>query len=147
MATTNGTVSAIRSGYYLNTASWHLEPVASDGATLPAGSGRWIRIPTAAALALVPILGAAFVVFLPVIGIVLTLHAIAGEMVKALHGPAAELAATVSPGWQPGEAHFTGKRPENAGVEEKGPTMRSEALESLAREIERRRSAGGRAAN
>jgi hypothetical protein len=148
MATTNGTGSGIRSGYYLNTARWHLEPVASDGATLPAGPGRWIRIPTAAAIALVPILGAAFVVFLPVIGIVLTLRAIAGEMVKALHGPAAELAATVSPGgFATGEAHFTGKRPENAGVEEKGPAARSEALEALAREIERRRNTGGRAAN
>lgn len=136
----NTTSGAVRSGYYLNPASWHIEPVAAEGGRLPAG--RWIRIPTAAALALVPILGGLFLVFLPFIGIVLTLRALASEMVKALHGPATELAATMSPGWRPGEAHFTGKRPENAGVEEKGPTPEGERLEAVAREIERRRRNG-----
>ncbi|HEY6101206.1 MAG TPA: hypothetical protein VIW03_17345 [Anaeromyxobacter sp.] len=139
MATTTGDGSAVRSGYYFNATRWHLEPVAAGGGRLPAGPGRWIRIPTAAALALVPILGGLFLVFLPFIGIVLTLRAIAGEMVRALHGPATDLAATVSPGWQPGEAHFTGKRPESAGVEEQGPTARGGALEAIAREIERKR--------
>jgi hypothetical protein len=136
--TTNG--GAVRSGYYLDAKSWRIEPVESDGGRLPAG--RWMRIPTAAALALVPILGGLFLVFLPFIGIVLTLRALAGEMVRALHGPAAELAATMSPGWRPGEAHFTGKRPESAGVEEKGPAAKGDALEGLAREIERKRRNG-----
>jgi hypothetical protein len=140
MATT--TSGALRSGYYLNPTSWRIEPVAAEGDRLPAGPGRWIRIPTAAALALVPIFGGLFLVFLPFIGIVLTLRALAGEMVKALHGPAAELAATMSPGWRPGEAHFTGKRPENAGVEEKGPIAEGERLEAIAREIERKRRNG-----
>ena len=54
---------------------------------------------------------------------------------------ATDLAATMSPGWQPGEAHFTGKRSENAGVEEKGPTAKGDALDALAEEIERKRKA------
>jgi len=131
--------SAVRSGYYLNATRWQVEPIAADGDTLPAGPGRWTRIPTAAALVLVPVLGAAFLVFLPLIGFVLACQALAAGMVKTLRGPATQLAATVSPGWQPGEAHFTGKRPENAGVEEKGPTASGDALEALAREIERLR--------
>jgi hypothetical protein len=139
MANTTMSGGAVRSGYYLDPAGWRIEPVA-DGGRLPAGDAKWIRIPTAAALALVPILGGLFLVFLPFIGIVLTIRALAGEMVKALHGPATELAATVSPGWLPGEAHFTGKRPENAGVEEKGPTSERDGLEAIAREIERRRT-------
>ena len=138
MANTTG--GAVRSGYYLNPASWRIEPVAAEGGSLP--PGRWIRIPTAAALALVPILGGLFLVFLPFIGIVLTLRALAREMVKALHGPATELAATMSPGWRPGEAHFTGKLPEHAGVEEKGPIAEGGRLEAIAREIERRRLNG-----
>jgi hypothetical protein len=139
MANTTMSGGAVRSGYYLNATTWSIEPVANEGGRLPAGPGRWMRIPTAAALALVPVLGGLFLVFLPFIGIVLTLRAMAGEMVKALRGPATELAATVSPGWLPGEAHFTGKRPENAGVEEKGPTAEGEGLEAIAREIERKR--------
>lgn len=141
MATTT-TSGAMRSGYYLNATTWSIEPVASEGGRLPAGPGRWIRIPTAAALALVPVLGGLFLMFLPFIGIILTLRALAGEMVKALRGPATELAATVSPGWLPGEVHFTGKASENAGVEEKGPIAGGEGLEAVAREIERKRRNG-----
>ncbi len=140
MANTTMSGGAVRSGYYLDPAGWRIEPVA-EGGRLPAGDAKWIRIPTAAALALVPILGGLFLVFLPFIGIVLTIRALAHEMVKALHGPATELAATVSPGWRPGEAHFTGKRPESSGVEEKGPTAAGDALDALAREIEAKRRA------
>jgi hypothetical protein len=61
---------------------------------------------------------------------------------RVFHASATDLAATMSPGWQPGEAHFTGKRPENAGVEEKGPTARGDALDALAEEIERKRKNG-----
>ncbi len=141
MATTYESGSAVLNGYYLNPSSWSVTPVAHDGDRLPSGRGRWLRIPTAAALALVPVLGAAFLVFLPLIGFLVTLDAIASLVVNAVHGSATELAATVSPGWLPGEAHFTGKSPENAGVEEKGPIAAGDALEALAREIARRRNA------
>lgn len=140
MATTYESGTAVLNGYYLNASSWSVTPVAHDGERLPAGHGRWLRIPTAAALALVPILGATFLVFLPVIGFLVTLYAIASAAVNALHGTATELAATVNPGWVPGEAHFTGQAARSAGVEEKGPISNGEALEALAAEIARRRS-------
>jgi hypothetical protein len=59
--------------------------------------------------------------------------------VNAIHGSATELAATVNPGWVPGEAHFTGNAA-RSGVEEKGPISNGDALEALAAEIARRRS-------
>ncbi len=140
MATTYESGTAVLNGYYLNPTSWSVTPVANDGDRLPSGDGRWLRIPTAAALALVPILGATFLVFLPLIGFLVTLWAIAALVVNAVHGSATELAATVNPGWVPGEAHFTGKPAERAGVEEKGPIARGDdALDALAAEIARRR--------
>jgi hypothetical protein len=139
MATTYESGSAVLSGYYLNPASWHVEPIAKDGDRLPAARGSWMRVPTAAALLLVPVLGAAFVVFLPIIGFLVALQALAAPVVKMFHGSATDLAATLSAGWQPGEAHFTGKRPESAGVEKKAPSASRDALEALAAEIERKR--------
>ncbi len=139
MATTYESGSAVLSGYYFNPTGWHVEPIPSDGDRLPAGRGSWMRLPTAAALLLVPVLGAAFLIFLPLIGFVVALQALAAPIVKMFHGSATDLAATLSTGWQPGEAHFTGKRSENAGVEEKGPSASGDALEALAAEIERRR--------
>jgi hypothetical protein len=142
MATTYESGSAVRSGYYFNPAQWHLEPVASEGGRLPGGRGHWTRIPTAAALLLVPVLGATFLIFLPLIGFLVTLQAITSPMVKSFHSSATDLAVTMTPGWRPGEAHFTGTRSENAGVEEKGPTATGDALDALAAEIERRRRNG-----
>jgi hypothetical protein len=139
MATTYESGSAVLSGYYFNPAGWHVEPVASDGDRLPGGRGRWMRVPTAAALLLVPVLGATFLVFLPLVGFLVTLQALAAPVVKMFRASATDLAATLSIGWQPGEAHFTGKRSESAGVEEKGPSASGDALEALAAEIERRR--------
>ena len=130
----------MRSGYYLDPAGWRIEPVA-EGGRLPAGDAKWIRIPTAAALALVPILGATFLMFMPMIGFVLFLQAMASPVLKVFNRGAEELAATVSPGWQPGEAHFTGKSPESARVEEKGPTANDARLDALEKEIaDKRRS-------
>jgi hypothetical protein len=139
MANTIESGSAVRSGYYFNPSRWQVEPIAAEGGLLPAGPGRWMRVPTVAALVLVPILGATFLMFLPLIGFALVLHALATRVLGVFRTSASELAATMSPGWQPGEAHFTGKRPEGAGVEEKGPTESRAALDALAREIEHAR--------
>lgn len=133
--------SAVRSGYYLNAARWRVEPVA-EGGRLPGGQGRWMRVPTALALLLVPILGATFIVFLPLVGFALVLKAMAAHFSRTFHMQATELAATVSPGWQPGEAHFTGTRVEGAGVERGRHAEREDALAALALEIERRRRNG-----
>ena len=137
--TTYQSGSAVRSGYYFNAARWHVEPIASDGTKLPEVPGSWIKVPTAAALLLVPILGATFLMFLPLVGFVMLFRALGASVLRVFRTSAGELAATMSPGWQPGEAHFTGKRPENAVVEEKGPMARGDALDALAAEIERKR--------
>jgi hypothetical protein len=139
--TTYESGSAVRSGYYFNAARWHVEPIANDGDKLPEAHGSWMKVPTVVALALVPILGATFLMFLPLIGFIMLFRAIGASFIRVFSASATDLAATMSPGWQPGEAHFTGKSPEHAGVEEKGPTPRGDALDALAAEIERKRSA------
>lgn len=139
MATTYKSGSAVPSGYYLNVSQWAIAPVEKDGGALPEGKGEWRSVPTVAALALVPILGATFLMFLPFIGFALLFQAMAAPLFHGFRTSAADLAATVSPGWQPGEAHLTGKSPEHAGVEEKGPTAKDEKLDALEREIAEKR--------
>ena len=128
-------------GYYWNARNWEVEVVSNEGGKLKGGAdARYAKVPFPALFLIVPLLGALFLMFLPLIGFLVTLHAIASLIVRAVHGSATELAATVSPGFVPGVAHFTGKAGERAGVEEKGPTTRGDALEALAAEIARRRS-------
>jgi hypothetical protein len=138
MTTTYQSGSAAPSGYYLNLKEWAVTPVATDGERLPAGKGEWRPVPTIAALVLVPILGATFLMFLPFVGFALFFHAIIAKVGSFFHSSATDLAATMSPGWQPGEAHFTGKSPENAGTEEKGP-IADEKLDALEKEIAAKR--------
>jgi hypothetical protein len=130
----------VNSGYYLNLSRWAIEPVAKDGGRLPEGRGTWTKIPTAAALVLVPILGATFLMFLPLIGFALVAQALASPVLNLFRSSASDLAATMHPGWQPGEAHFTGKSSESAGTEEKGPSKPGEQrLDALEREIAEKR--------
>jgi hypothetical protein len=141
MATRLRSGTAVKRGYYLDLAGWTVQPISRDGDRLPEGKGTWTPIPTAAALALVPLMGALFLVFLPFIGFALTLRALAKPLIGVLHASATGLAAAVSPGWQPGEMHFTGKREARSGVDAQGPPA-DDRLGALAREIEavRRRS-------
>jgi hypothetical protein len=140
MANTMKGGSTVSSGYYLNLSRWAIEPVAKDGGRLPEGAGAWMKVPTLAALLLTPIIGALFLMFLPLIGFVLVLQAISAPVLGLFRRGATEMAATMSPGWQPGEAHFTGKSPESAGIEQKGPIAADEGLDALAKDIEERRS-------
>jgi hypothetical protein len=131
---------AVQSGYYFNSANWSIQPVAEDGARLPATEGTFYAVPTVVALLATPILGLAFLVFLPFIGFLLTFKAAVAPVAQLIHGSAGSMAATMSPGWQPGEAHLTGKRAEHPSVEEKGPTAAvGEELEALEQEIARKR--------
>jgi hypothetical protein len=141
MATTFNGNQAVESGYYLNASRWAIEPVAEDGGRLPAGPGTWRRIPTVAALLATPLLGLAFLMFLPFIGFALFAYAIVKKVTGGVKEGAADLAATLQPGWQPGEAHFTGKPGEEGAPGEKAdaaaPTRELEALE---KEIEAKRT-------
>ncbi len=133
----------VGNGYYWNVARWELVPVRRDGEALPGGRGdRYLRVPLPLVFALLPVMGGLLVVFLPFIGFVLTAQAAARPLVAAARGSARALAATVSPGWQPGEAHFTGKRAEPAHRETRGPTI-EDTLDRLQREIDERRRAQG----
>jgi hypothetical protein len=75
------------------------------------------------------------VVFLPFIGLALTAQAAAKPLANMFHRSARDLAVTVSPGWQPGEAHFTGKRTEN----EPAPASKDADLDNLQAEIDSKR--------
>jgi hypothetical protein len=132
--------SAVPGGYYLSRSNWEVFPIAHDGERLPGKpSEHYVKVPTAAALALMPVLGGLMVVFLPFIGLYLTAKTAVRPLSNVFHRSAKDLAATVTPGGAPGAAHFTGKSTEEKPAEEAkaGEAM----LEELAREVEEKRKA------
>ena len=137
MTTINGN-SAVPGGYYLSKSNWEIFPVEKDGQKLPGPADEhYVKLPTAAALMLMPVLGGLMVVFLPFIGLYLSAKAALRPLAGMFERSAQDLAATVTPGWQPGEAYFTGKA---TGEERDGKARAGEdRLEALAREIAARR--------
>jgi hypothetical protein len=134
-----GTV--VKSGYYLSKSNWEIFPVEHDGERLPGASAEhYVKLPLAAVFFLMPVLGGLMVVFLPFIGLALTARAAFRPVARMFRRSAEDLAATVTPGWQPGEAHFTGKRPEAGAAESKEPASSTPEIESLQKEIESKRS-------
>ena len=137
MKTINGG-SAVQGGYYLSKSNWEIFPIEKDGQKLPgAASEHFVKLNTAAALMLMPVLGGLMVVFLPFIGLYLAAKTAVGGMTGAFSRSAQDLGATITPGWAPGAAHFTGKATE----EKKGDEHQAAAakLEELAREIDGKR--------
>jgi hypothetical protein len=139
MKTINGG-SAVQGGYYLSKSNWEIFPIARDGQKLPgAASEHYVQVPTAAALALMPVLGGLMVVFLPFIGLYLTAKTVAGGVTGVFHRSAQDLAATVTPGWAPGAAHLTGKATDEKKAEE--AKVEDAKLAELAKEVEEKRKA------
>jgi len=137
MKTINGG-SAVQGGYYLSKSNWEIFPIEKDGQKLPgAPSEHYVKLSTALALLVMPVLGGLMVVFLPFIGLYLTVQAALRPVVGMFQRSAQDLAATVTPGWQPGTAHFTGKRSEEKAAEE-APAQEAK-LEELAKEIDSKR--------
>jgi hypothetical protein len=137
MTTINGG-TAVQGGYYLSKSNWEIFPIEKDGQKLPgAHSEHYVKLSTAAALMVMPVLGGLMVVFLPFIGLYLTVQAALRPLVGMFQRSAQDLAATVTPGWQPGAAHFTGKRSEEKAAEE-APAKEAK-LEELAKEIDAKR--------
>jgi hypothetical protein len=128
---TGGT--SVKSGYYWNPRSWAVEVVPSEGGRLPADGASYLRIPFPLLFVVVPVLGALFLIFLPLIGFALFAWAIFRKITGGVRETATDLAATMSPGWAPGEAHLTGK----AGEEKKGEA--SAELRKLESEIAEKR--------
>ena len=90
MKTINGG-SAVQGGYYLSKSNWEIFPIEKDGQKLPgASSEHYVKLNTAAALMLMPVLGGLMVVFLPFIGLYLT--------AKAALSPVAEHVQPLGPG-------------------------------------------------
>jgi hypothetical protein len=116
--------------------------VPAEGGNLPGGSGeRYRSVPWALALLVAPVLGGLYVVLLPFVGLgMLAVHA-ARRIAGGARQGARELAATVTPGWRPGEAHLTGRRgaPGPEGEVAAGGAG-EEALRDVADEIAHRRA-------
>jgi hypothetical protein len=137
--------SAVKSGYYLSKSNWEFFPVERDGERLPGGAAdHYVKVPLAAVFLVMPALGGLMVVFLPFIGLALAAQAAVKPIQGLFRSSARELAATMTPGWVPGTAHFTGKGNE---AEADGPrsTGIDAELDRLAAEIAERRRAGTRA--
>jgi hypothetical protein len=136
--------SLVKGGYYWNTRGWSVVDVPRGGGVLPGtAETRYVAVPWPLLLVILPVMGGLFVVFLPLIGFVLTIHAIAVRLAGGLKKRIGDLAATMHPGWTPGEAHLTGKPPkEGEKAEEGAAPAKDEALEKLTREIEEKRAKG-----
>ena len=137
MTTTVHGGDRVPGGYYLSQASWQVVPVEKDGDRLAGSSSEtFVRVPAAAALLMLPALGGLLVLFLPFIGLSLALQAALRPLTGLFHRSARDLAATVTPGWAPGAAHFTGR---SASAREERMRAGEARLDDLAREIEARR--------
>jgi hypothetical protein len=131
---TGGTM--VKGGYYWNPRSWAVEVVPSEGGRLPESSAAYVKVAFPLLFVIVPVLGALFLMFLPLIGFALFAYAIVRKVTGGAKEAATELAATVSPGWVPGEAHLTGK----PGEEKAGAATPSEELARLEKEIAAKRN-------
>ena len=132
--------TAVPGGYYLSKSNWEIFPIARDGEKLPGKpSEHYVRVNTAAALMLMPVLGGLMVVFLPFIGLYLTAKTAIGGVTGVFHRSAKDLAATVTPGWAPGAAHMTGKATDEKASDE--AKVADPKIEALAKEVEEKRKA------
>jgi hypothetical protein len=126
--------ATVKSGYYFNPVTLNLVPVERDGGRLPNEKGIWIAVPTIAALALTPVLGAMFAFFLPALGFILLAEASGKKLAGAFSTSAGTI---VSPGYAPGMAHLTGK--EAGEAKKDGEAKAVPELEKLAQEIAEKR--------
>ena len=133
--TTIAAGTQVRKGYYFSMKSWTLQPVPAEGAALPGTAGEeYLRVPLLLAFAVAPVMGAAFLMFLPFVGFYLAGTAAVRPVARVFGRSASELAATVQPGWAPGEAHLAGRRGERGADH-----ARDARLDRLEREIAARR--------
>lgn len=139
--------SAVKSGYYLGLRALSVALVTNDGDRLagPAGA-RFVRVPWPLVLVLGPVLSIVFLLLLPAFGLGVMAYGLARRLARGGRRATAELAATVSPGWAPGEAHLSGK-PGDAGArrEGEGEPRTPEELARIEREIAARRDGGPKA--
>jgi hypothetical protein len=127
----------VSGGYYWNPRAWEVAVIPNEGGRLEGADGaHFVKVPFPLLLVVVPVLGALFLMFLPFIGFAMIAHALVKKVTGGAKEAATELAATVSPGWVPGEAHLTGK----PGEEKAGAATPSEELARLEKEIAAKRN-------
>jgi len=98
-------------GFYWKQNNWEIEVVKGDEGILSGDAGTtYLRIPTLAMLVGAPVMGGLFVVFLPFLGFAMLFNHLGKKAVSGLKQAADEVGAAVGPAWQPGEAHFAGKK-------------------------------------
>jgi hypothetical protein len=133
--------SSVPGGYYWNPRHWSVTPVRNDGEKLPGTSAdRYLRIHFLVALVLAPLLGGLFVVFLPFIGFAMLFQWAFQKVTGSAREGARDLAATVTPGWRPGEAHMTGRALDPKGEQLPAGGAGQKALEDVAAEVAERRA-------
>jgi len=143
MARFNGG-SRVPGGYYWNPRHWSVTPVEKDGEKLPGtSSDRYLRVHWLVALLLAPLLGGLFVVFLPFIGFAMFFQWVFLKVTGSAREGARDLAATVNPGWRPGEVHMTGRAMDVKHDELPAGGAGEKALEDVAAEVARRRAGAG----
>jgi hypothetical protein len=127
----------VNSGYYWNPRNWEVEVVAPEGGRLKgAADASYVKVPFLALFAIVPLLGALFLMFLPLIGFALFAYAVVKKVTGGVKQGATELASTIQPGqFAAGEAYFTGK----PGEEKKGEAPKTPEMEQLEKEIAARK--------
>jgi hypothetical protein len=131
-------------GYYWNPRHWSITPVTDEQGTLPGtSSDRFVRIPWGAALLLAPVLGGLFVVLLPFIGLAMFFQWVWTKVTGAAREGARDLAATVTPGWRPGEAHMTGRPLDGKAESLPAGGAGESALKQVAEEVARQRREDG----
>ncbi len=132
--------TAVPAGYYWNPRRWSFTTVGRDGERLPRGPGeRYVRVHGAVALLAAPIVGGIFVVLLPFVGFAMLLQVLFGRLFGSAREGARDLAATLTPGWRPGEAHLTGLPPGEGHGEVPTVGAGESALKDVADEIARQR--------
>ncbi len=140
MARFNGG-SSVPGGTYWNPRGWSVTPVEKDGGRLPGiSSDRYLRIHWLVALLLAPLLGGLFVVFLPFIGFAMFFQWAFGKATGTAREGVRDLAATVTPGWRPGEVHMTGRAQDGKGEQLPAGGAGEKALEDVAAEVARKRA-------
>jgi hypothetical protein len=146
--------SEVKGGYYLNTRTLEIVTIRGDRGRLPGSrADRYVRVPVAALLVLVPVMGGLFVIALPFLGFAVPLHAASKKLVEVSGRALRELGATLAPSWVPGEAYLADKPKEKSDAAQKdGKAAPGEAqtspgdaqkppdgLEQIGKEIEARR--------
>ena len=129
----------VKSGYYMDAVKLAFAHIEKNGGTLPGGpEARWKRVSVPLVLAAAPVLGGLFVVAFPFIGLGVAAYAIGRKLTGRARAGAKEIAATVAPGWSPGEAHLTGEPPMPGAGE--APPAQDERMQELEKEIAEKRN-------